>query len=120
MDGDTWVEQGQKIGTANELREYVAAIGAEVQHMQTGLGRAAGSVLRGRSWLDTPRDERFDHPDLLREQLDMSVTPAGMAAKDAVYRQSLAALLVALDTVAHATLTAWLADINANDPGRPA
>ena len=31
MDDDTWVERGQKIGTTNELREYVAAIRAEVQ-----------------------------------------------------------------------------------------
>ncbi|MET8534359.1 hypothetical protein ABZV67_21085 [Streptomyces sp. NPDC005065] len=120
MDDDTWVEQGEKIGTTNELREYVTAIRAEVHHMQTGLGRAAWGVLRGRSWLDTPRDERFDHADVLREQLDMTVTPAGMAAKDAVYRKSLAALLVALDAVERVTLTAWLADINAKDPDRPA
>ncbi|WP_406427808.1 hypothetical protein OHA59_19105 [Streptomyces sp. NBC_01589] len=50
----------------------------------------------------------------------MTVTPAGMAAKDAVYRQSLAALLVALDAVERVSLTAWLADINAKDPDRPA
>lgn len=35
----------------------------------------------------------------------MTVTPTGMAAKDAVYRQSIAALIVALDAVDRATLT---------------
>ncbi|WP_406427809.1 hypothetical protein OHA59_19110 [Streptomyces sp. NBC_01589] len=49
MDDGTWVERGQKIGTTNELREYVAAIRAEVHQMQTGLGRAAWGVLKGRS-----------------------------------------------------------------------
>ncbi|WP_371794071.1 hypothetical protein [Streptomyces sp. NBC_01718] len=120
MDDDTWVERGQQIGITSELREYVAAIRAEVQHMQTGLGRAVWGVLKGRSWLDTPGDERFDHADFLRGQLDMTVIPAGMAAKDAVYRQSLAALLIALDAVDRAALTAWLADVNAKDPDRPA
>ncbi|MGW5696830.1 hypothetical protein ACWEWX_39915 [Streptomyces asiaticus] len=120
MDDDTWVEQGQKISSTDELREYVAAIRAEVHHMQTGLARAAAGALQGRSWLDTPGDERANHADVLHEQLDMTVTPTGMAAKDAVYRQSLAALLVALDAVDRATLTAWLADINAQDPDRPA
>lgn len=77
MDDGTWVEQGQTIGTTNELREYIAAIRAEVHHMQTGLERAAWGVLKGRSWLDTPRDERFNHADVLREQLDMSVPRPG-------------------------------------------
>lgn len=117
---DTWVEQGQKISSTGELREYVSAIRAEVHHMQTGLARAAAGALGGRSWLDTPGDERANHADVLREQLDMTVTPTGTAAKDAVYRQSLAALLVALDAVDRATLTTWLADINAQDPNRPA
>ncbi|MFF3061452.1 hypothetical protein [Streptomyces sp. NPDC057909] len=75
-------------------------------------------AIKGRSWLDTPRDERFDHADVLREQLDMTAIPAGMAAKDAVYRQSLAALFIALNAVERVTLTAWLADINAKGPGR--
>ncbi|MFD8516551.1 hypothetical protein ACFV27_37105 [Streptomyces antimycoticus] len=120
LDDDTWIEQGQKISNASELREYVAAIRAEVHHMQTGLARAAAGALNGRSWLDTPGDERASHGDVLHEQLDMTVTPAGMAAKDAVYRQSLAALLVALEAVDRATLTVWLADISAKDPNRPA
>jgi hypothetical protein len=120
MDNDTWVEQGQTISTPNELREYIAAIRSEVHHMQTGLSRAAAGALAGRSWEDTPGDERVNHDDLLREHLDMTVTPTGMAAKDAVYRQALAALLVALDAVDRATLTAWLADINAQNPTRPA
>ncbi|MCX5316028.1 hypothetical protein [Streptomyces sp. NBC_00154] len=80
----------------------------------------AREVLKGCSWLDTPGDERFDHADFLRGQLDRTVTPAGMAVKDAVYRQSLAALLVALDAVERAALTAWLAAVNAKDPDRPA
>ncbi|MFC8237277.1 hypothetical protein [Streptomyces sp. NPDC057284] len=88
--------------------------------MQTGLGRAVWGVLKGRSWLDTPGDERFDHADFLRGQLDMTVIPAGMTAKDAVYRQSLAAPLVALDAVDHAALSAWLVGVNAKDPDRPA
>ena len=120
MDDDTWIEQGQNINSTNELREYVAAIRSEAHHMQTGLGRAAAGALAGRSWNDTPSDERINHDDLLREHLDMTVTPTGTAAKDAVYRQALASLLVALDAVDRATLTVWLADINAQDPNRPA
>ncbi|MFI1769266.1 hypothetical protein ACH41H_45590 [Streptomyces sp. NPDC020800] len=88
--------------------------------MQTGLSRTAAGALKGRSWLDTPGEERVDHDDLLCDHLDMTVTPAGTAAKDAVYRQALAALPVALDAVDRATLTAWLADVNAQDPNRPA
>ncbi|CAL9668774.1 hypothetical protein SUDANB145_07304 (plasmid) [Streptomyces sp. enrichment culture] len=120
MDDDTWIEQGQNISTPNELREYIAALRAEVHHMQTGLARAAAGALSGRAWNNTPGDERPNHDDLLRDHLDMTATPTGMAAKDAVYRQSLAALLVALDAVDRATLTVWLADINAKDPNRPA
>ena len=120
MDDDTWVERGQEISNTNELREYVSAIRGHVHHMQTGLSRAAWGALNGQCWEDTPGDKHVDYDDLLREHLDMTVTPTGMAAKDAVYRQSLAALLVALDAVDRATLTVWLADINAKDPDRPA
>ncbi|MGO4427238.1 hypothetical protein AB4Z54_53165, partial [Streptomyces sp. MCAF7] len=118
MTDDTWVEQGQEISTTADLREYVAAIRAEVSHMQTGLQRAAFGALTGRSWLDTPGGERPG--DIVGNHLEMTITPAGMTARDAVYRQSLAALVVALDAVDRATLTAWLADINAQDPGRKA
>lgn len=117
MDDD-WVERGQEISTTTDLREYVAAIRAEVSHMQTGLQRAAYGALTGRSWLDTPGDDRPHN--ILGDHLEMTVTPAGMAAKDAVYRQSLAALLVALDAADRATLTVWLAEISAQDPDRPA
>lgn len=118
MTDDTWVEQGQEISATADLREYVAALRAEVSHMQTGLQRAAFGALTGRSWLDTPGDDRPDN--VLGDHLEMTVTPAGMAARDAVYRQSLAALVVALDAVDRATLTTWLADINAQDPERKA
>lgn len=117
MDDD-WVERGMEISTTADLREYVAAIRAEVSHMQTGLQRAAYGALTGRSWLDTPAVERPG--DVIGEHLEMTVTPAGMTARDAVYRQSLATLVVALDAVDRATLTTWLADVNAQDPDRPA
>jgi len=117
MTDDTWIEQGQEISTTADLREYVAEIRAEVSHMQTGL-RAAFGALTSRSWLDTPGDDR--PADILGEHLEMTVTPAGMAAKDALYRQALAALVVALDAVDRATLTAWMADVNAQDPNRRA
>ncbi|MFI7096739.1 hypothetical protein [Streptomyces lydicus] len=120
MTDDTWVEQGQEISSANGLREYVAEIRAQVSHMQTGLSRAAWGALQGRSWIDTPGGERPNYQDLLREHLDMTCTPPGITAKDAVYRQSLAALLVALDAVDRATLTTWIAEISAQDPNRPA
>ncbi|MCX4911913.1 hypothetical protein [Streptomyces sp. NBC_00878] len=117
MDDD-WVETGEKVSSGAELREYVSDLRAAVHHMQTGLGRAASGALSGRSWIDTPGEERPNHDGLLREQLDMTATPSGMSAKDAVYRQSLAALLIALDAADRATLTVWLADINAQDPDR--
>ncbi|MGX1632690.1 hypothetical protein ACWGUL_01330 [Streptomyces albidoflavus] len=118
MTDDTWVERGQEISTTADLREYISEIRAEVSHMQTGLQRAAVGALTGKPWLDTPWEDK--PTDILNEQLEMTVTPTGMAARDAVYRQSLAALIVALDAVDRATLTAWLADINAQDPDRKA
>lgn len=119
QDDDTWIEHGQKIGNANELREYVAAIRAEVHRMQTGLGRAAWGALNSCAWEDAPGDQRPDHDGLLR-MLDMTVTPVGTVAQGAVYRQALAALLGALNAVDRATLTAWLADISIHGPHRPA
>lgn len=115
-----WIDKGQEISTTDELREYVAALRADVHHMQTGLARAAWGALTGRSWYDTPGEERPDHDDFLCDYLDMTVTPNGMAAKDATFRQSLAGLLVALDAVDRASLTAWLAQIAAADPERRA
>ncbi len=115
---DTWVEQGQEVSSPEELREYVAHLRAAVSHMQTGLGRAAYGALTGRSWLDTPGDDR--PYNILGDHLEMTVTPAGTTAKDATYRQSLATLLVALDAVDRATLTVWLAQIAAQDPDRTA
>ncbi|MGW4028227.1 hypothetical protein ACWEFL_02725 [Streptomyces sp. NPDC004838] len=120
LSDDAWIETGQTISSADELREYVSALRAHVHHMQTGVARAAAGALTGRSWLDTPGSERPDHADFLHEHLDMTVTPAGMTARDAVYRQSLAALITALDAVDRATLTVWLADIAQADPDRRA
>uniref|UniRef100_UPI002F919095 hypothetical protein n=1 Tax=Streptomyces virginiae TaxID=1961 RepID=UPI002F919095 len=117
---DTWVEAGQEVNSPEQLREYVAQLRAAVSHMQTGLGRAAWGALTGRSWLDTPADETPNVPDILSQHLEMTVTPAGTTAKDATYRQSLAALLVALDAVDRATLTVWLAQTAAQDPDRRA
>lgn len=118
MTDDTWIEQGQEISTTADLREYIAAIRGEVSHMQTGLQRAAYGALTGRSWLDIPVDDR--PADILGKHLEMTATPAGMAARDAVFRQALATLVAALDAVDRATLTAWLADINAKDSDRRA
>ncbi|MFH8387720.1 hypothetical protein ACH4E7_43745 [Kitasatospora sp. NPDC018058] len=117
---DTWVEQGQEISTPEQLQQYVSQLRAAASHMQTGLGRAAWGALTGRSWLDTPGDERPNVPTILSEHLEMTVTPAGMTATDATLRQSLATLLVALDAVDRATLTTWLAQVAAQDPNRTA
>ncbi|MFD5468237.1 hypothetical protein ACFWIQ_36325 [Kitasatospora sp. NPDC127059] len=117
---DTWVEQGQEISSPDQLRDYIAEIRAAVSHMQTGLGRAAWGALTGRAWLDTPADDRPNVPTIVDEHLEMTVTPAGTTAADAAFRQSLATLLAALDAVDRATLTAWLAQIAAQDPARTA
>ncbi|MER6605649.1 hypothetical protein ABT282_06980 [Streptomyces sp. NPDC000927] len=117
---DTWIEQGQQISNTNELREYIADIRASAHHMQTGLARAAWGALNGYSWDNTPYSERVKHEEFVRQDLDMTVPPSGMTARDALYRQSITALLAALDTVDRATLAAWLADVNAQDPDRPA
>ncbi|MFC9223197.1 hypothetical protein ACFT8W_21130 [Streptomyces hygroscopicus] len=115
---DNWVERGQEISSTTDLREYIAEVRAAVSHMHTGMQRAAFGALTGRSWLDTPGDERPE--DILGEHLEMTVTPAGMAAKDAALRQSLAVLVASLDAADRATLTAWLAEIAAADPHRTA
>ncbi|MEU8765010.1 hypothetical protein [Streptomyces sp. NPDC048659] len=115
---DNWVEAGQEVSSPEELREYVAQLRAAVSHMHTGLGRAAFGALNGRSWLDTPGDERLAAAEILGDHLEMTVTPAGTKAKDATFRQSLAALQAALDAVDRATLTVWLAQIAAQDPDR--
>lgn len=112
---DTWIDQGQAVATSAALRAYVATLRAEVHHMHTGLSRAVWGVLTGRPWIDTPGTERRGYADVLHA-VDMTVTPAGLHAKDATYRQSLAALFVALDAVDRATLTVWLADTAAADP----
>ncbi|WP_033818823.1 hypothetical protein [Kitasatospora sp. MBT63] len=117
---DTWVEQGQEISSPDQLRDYVAEIRAAVSHMQTGLGRAAWGALTGRAWLDTPADSRPNVPAIVDDHLEMTVTPVGTTAADAAFRQSLAALLAALDAVDRATLTVWLAQIAAQDPARTA
>lgn len=118
MTDDTWIERGQEISTTTDLREYIAAMRAEISHMHTGILRAAHGALTGRSWLDTPGDERS--ADIVADHLEMTVTPAGTPAKDATLRQALAVLATTLDSADRATLTAWLAEIAAADPHRTA
>jgi hypothetical protein len=115
MTDETWTARARAIDGTGELRKYVAEIRAEVLQVRTGLAFAAWGAVRGRAWRDTPVDERPD-PDALLRDLEMTTVPPGTPAKDAVYRQSLAALLVALDAVDRTALTAWLANINAQDP----
>ncbi|MFF6860308.1 hypothetical protein ACFY9H_33625 [Streptomyces bacillaris] len=115
---DTWVERGHEISASEELREYVAEIRGQISHMQTGLTRAAFGAVTGRSWIDTPGDER--PRDVLGDHLEMTVIPAGTSARDAVHRQALAALVAALDAADRAALTAWLAEVNRVDPDRQA
>lgn len=80
---DTWVEAGQVVQTHDELREYVAAVRAVVHHMHTGLTRAAWGALQGQAWGDRALEEQPLHEDIL-EAFSMTITPSGMAAKDAV------------------------------------
>lgn len=115
---DAWVERGERINTPDELREYLTALRIEVYRMRTGLERAALGALTGRPWDAIPIADRPD--DIRGDYLEMTVTQAGMAARDAVYRQALAALVVSLDAVGRAALTAWLANHNAADPDRRA
>lgn len=114
MMEDTWVERGHEISTAEELREYISEIRGEISHMRTGLTRAAFGAVTGLSWIDTPSGQRSG--DVLGEHLEMTVTPAGTAAREAVHRQALATLVAALDAVDRATLTVWLAEVNRVNP----
>ncbi|MFJ8746700.1 hypothetical protein ACIRL2_46095 [Embleya sp. NPDC127516] len=115
MTDETWIERARAIDGTGELRKYVAEIRAEVLRVRTGLAFAAWGALGRRAWRDTPVDERPD-PDVLLRGLETTTVPPGTPARDAVYRQSLAALLVTLDAADRAALTAWLAGINAHDP----
>jgi hypothetical protein len=116
---DNWVERGQEISSADDLRAYVSDLRNTLRHLETGLARGTWGVLAGRSWLDTPGDQR-PNTEALLELVDMGVTPAGMSARAALYRQSLATLLAALDATDRAALAAWLAHVNDQDPDKTA
>ncbi|MFF8840488.1 hypothetical protein [Streptomyces sp. NPDC015130] len=120
LGDDAWIEAGQTVSSPDELREYIAHLRTTAQHMRTGLLRAASGALQGQAW----NDMRFEEKPLLERDIpaafNMTVTPSGTMAKDAVYRQSIGTLLAALDAVDQATLTAWLAQVNAADPDRKA
>ena len=110
-----WVDAGQNISSYPEMFEYLSQVRAAVHHMHTGIQRAAHGALTGRSWIDSfPIDEDAD------TDLNMTVTPPGMTAKDTLYRQALDTLLGALETADRAALAAWLADVNRLDPERRA
>ncbi|MDT0435636.1 MULTISPECIES: hypothetical protein [Streptomyces] len=120
-DRTDWVDHGGTVRSMDELHHLVARMGTDVHHMRTGLARAAWGALRGRAWSADPVDgqARPSAEDVLGS-LRMRITPAGMTAKEAAMRQSLATLLAALDAVDEATLTVWLARISASDPYRTA
>ncbi|MFJ4787590.1 hypothetical protein [Streptomyces sp. NPDC088794] len=116
-----WVDDGNTVRTAAELQELVGAMRADVHHMRTGLARAAWGALHGQPWANAPVEGGV-RPDAeaVLEQLRMSVVPAGMTAKEATHRQSLAVLLTALDAVDEASLVVWLAGVTVDNPNRPA
>jgi hypothetical protein len=116
-----WTDTGNEISTLGELSEMVTLLRSEVHHMRVGLSRAAWGALNGRPWVkgDGEGQQRPNDEDIMAI-LDMNVTPAGTTAKDAALRQSLAALITALDAADQAALTVWLAKVNADDPGRTA
>ena len=115
-----WTDTGNEISSLDELSEFVTLLTAEAHHMRVGLSRAAYGALTGTPWAK-PEDgqQRPDDEDILA-LLDMHVTPAGTTAKDALLRQSLAALITALDAVDQAGLAVWLAKVNSQDPERRA
>lgn len=116
-----WTDYGGGISDTGGLSEYVSVLRSEVHHMRVGLARAAAGALNGRAWIAPPAEgqSRPNDEDIL-SSLDMTVTPAGMTAKDATLRNSLLALLTALDAADRAALTVWLARVNAEDPERTA
>ncbi|GGU11425.1 hypothetical protein [Streptomyces lateritius] len=119
LGDDVWIEAGQTVSSPDELREYIAHLRTVAHHMHTGLTRAAWGALQGQAWGERAIEEQPLSEDIL-EAFSMTITPSGMAAKDAVYRQSIGTLLATLEAVDQATLTAWLAQINAADPDRKA
>ncbi|MER8030703.1 hypothetical protein ABTZ78_17290 [Streptomyces bauhiniae] len=116
-----WIDEGNAVGSLPDLKRLTTALNAEIHHMRTALARAAWGALNGAPWTDDPGDDRARPKveDVL-DRLRMSVVPPGMTAKEATYRQALAALLGALETADEAALTVWLAGVNAEDPHRPA
>lgn len=118
---EEWTDTGNSITTMAELLEFLTLVRAEAHHMRVGLSRAAWGALNGRAWDAVPEEGQSRPTDEeILDGLNMTVTPAGTTAKDAALRNSLAALVSALDTVDHAALTAWLAHVAAQDPNRPA
>ena len=114
-----WTDTGNQISSLDELSELVTLLTAEAHHMRVGLSRAAYGALTGMPWIKTPPDgqQRPDDEDIM-SILDMHVTPVGTTAKDALLRQSLAALITALDAVDHAGLAVWLARVTSQEPER--
>lgn len=116
-----WTEDGNQITTPGELLEFISQVRGEVHHMRVGLSRAAWGALNNRAWDQEPGEGQTRPTDEeILDSLNMTVTPAGTPAKDATLRQSLATLIACLDAADHASLTAWLAHVTAQDPNRPA
>ncbi len=110
-----WVDKGQTISSYGDMFEYLSEIRAAVRSMHTGVQRAALGTLTGTSWVSQfPISEDAD------VDLNMTVTPSGMTAKDALYRQAIDTLLAALEAADRAALGAWLADVNRRNPERTA
>jgi hypothetical protein len=119
---DDWTETGQEISNPSELLEYLSRIRAEASHMGTGLARGYWGATNAQAWIDGHRSDGVKPLSAaeIAESLDMTVTPPGITALHATYRQALAGLLAALEAVDQAALTAWLAHVAVLDPDRRA
>ncbi|MGV9427094.1 hypothetical protein ACWDO7_22760 [Streptomyces sp. NPDC003656] len=116
-----WIDEGNAVSSMPELKRFTATLHTEVHHMRTALARAAWGALNGAAWSDDPgKDRAWPNAEDILGHLRMSVVPPGTTAKEATYRQALATLLGALETVDEAALTVWLASVNAEDPHRRA
>lgn len=116
---DALIRRGGEVFTTDDLMEYISDLRSLLTGIDTGLGRAAWGAVGGLCWADAPADERLSAMDML-ETLDMTITPAGMTARDALFRQSLAALHAVLRAADGAALTAWIAHINDLNPDKVA
>ncbi|MFJ8006106.1 hypothetical protein [Streptomyces fagopyri] len=116
-----WTGTANEIDGAGGLFALVAKANSEIRTIRVAISRAAWGALNGRAWITEPAEgESRPTDDEVLQLLDMTVTPPGTTARDAVYRQSLATLITALDAVDSAALGAWLAHVNAENPNRPA